>query len=486
MSSRLTHYVVAGLFPLAAAVFWLAFVPPIWFGTDSTTMLVWPTFSTPHYPPLYMLAIYAFEQWFGINPAMLQALFVVQHLLLVLSVVYLASAFQTVSRILIVSVAATAGAQLGMWAHTVATQAFEGPFLIFMLGAVLRYHKQGWRLGLAPVLLLSALGLAITRHADVVLAALVPAYWLWRAIFAKLYRSSEASTSRRYLVNTGICAVGVLLVIACMGPIQYLTCRFFGSECPYSIVGQAGCYRISATYGRVPNDQKASWLADKTAGLPAPEAAAFKTMTDGNLCWFGARDHIAKLFPNRDPDAVLDGAFYRMLLRPDRYAIAQMWHEFKNGLYANHSAYYGFVPFTNLIYNSSKTVAQNVDQRHHDMRAKVGAKPATDAPYFRALSQNPVLVAYDNFTFYWLNLIVVAGLIVVLLFDRRPSVLALGASLISTGLLYLAAVAAVTVVLYPYVFPVNILMYVWLGILGCLVVDAIAHVARRNAKEGVA
>jgi hypothetical protein len=436
---------------------------------------------TPHYPPLYPAVIYLFEKFFGINPGMLKTLLFVQHLFLALSLTYVASALRYASRALIMSIAATAGAYFGAFAHIVATQGFDAPFLALMTGVALRYHFEGWRLTLLPVFIISVFGLAMTRHADVVLAVVVPAYWVFRALYAKLYYGRAARPPLLgYLGNAVICCLGVALVIVIIGPIQHLTCRYFGRDCPYSIVGRAGCYRISRTRDLVPAEQQAGWIADKTAKLNAAEAFAFRAMAVGENCWTGPYNNIAKSFPNENQDMLMNSAFLKFLLRPDRFSTEQMLGDLRGGLHLDRSSYFEYASLERLLWISAQEVARDDDSMHREMRVRLGAEGSIDGPYMQALMKNPFVKAYAWYTYYLLNLIGATGLVILMIFDRRPSVVALGTSIAIGCLVYLVSVTTVTIMVFQYELPVDFLLYVWTGILGCVLVDAVVSVFRRE------
>jgi hypothetical protein len=431
---------------------------------------------TPHYPPLYPAVIYLVEKAFGLNPVMIKTLFVVQHLFLTLSIVYLASALKVASRAFIVSIAATAGVYFGAFAHTVATQGFEAPFLALMVGVVLRYHFEGWRLRLLPLFIFSAFGLAVTRHADVVLAIMPAAYWLLRALYVKLFHwQGRCATIPRYLGNALICWLGLAVVLVIAAQTQRLVCLRFGHDCPYSIIGRAGCYRIAKTYALVPADQRQAWIADKAAELSAGEAFAFNAMAAGGNCWSGAYANIAHSFPGENQDKLMNSAFFGFLLMPDRFSTEQMLSELRGGLHLDPLRTYEFAPVENLLFGSAFTVARDDDGMHHEMRVRLGAKATVDRSFFEGLMRHPFTIAYDWYTYYLLDLMGAAGLAILVIFDRSAGVIALGTAFAISSLAYLVSVTAVTVMLYQYELPLDFLMYVWTGILGCILMDTVSR-----------
>ncbi len=481
MSDKLSAYVAAGIPPALASAFWLLLVPPLWLGTDSTSLTLWPTIITPHYPPLYPLVIYLFEKSIGIGPAMLWTLLVLQHLFFIGAIVYLACAARVAWQALILSVAATAGVYFGVFAHLIATQGIDVPFLALMVGVALRYHLDGWRWSLLPVFLVAAFGVAMTRHADMLLAVLVPAYWLLRAAYARLYDGrASRPLAVGYLGHALICGLGLGLVVLAISPTQRLTCWFFGRDCPYSIVGRAGCYRIAKIYAMVPPPQRTNWIADKTRGLSPDETFAFKAMAADGNCWIGPYQSIAKAFPQRDTDRLMDAAYLGLMRHPDRYALDEMAREFSAGLYLDQGRYLEYMPFAEFLDLSARTVARTDDGIHYDMRKRFGADAGADAAVQATLAKHPVVTAYAWFTFHLVNAIAVVGLLGLLIFDRRPSFIALGTAMAVAALSYALAVSAVTVMVPIYVMPVTFLSYVWLGLLALTLVDAIGSSGRRK------
>jgi len=462
-------WAIAAIVPAFTSLLWLAFVPPLWPGTDSTSILLWPRGIVPHYPVLYPGIIEVFEYAFGVNPSMLILLLIAQHIALIMSIIYLSSSFQRKIPALVLSIVALAGTWFASFAHGVATQASELPFLVLLMGVTLRFYVQGWRIGLLPMLAIAVLGLSLSRHASIVLAIVVPIYWLVLSIAALLRRQP----ARQYLAYAAVCVGIVSAAFIASVAVTQLSCSVLKRDCT-SVLGRAGYYRIYETYNLVPTSERTAWIGDKTKGLSSEMTFAFNAMaTDTSGGWGVARDTVAKQFPTLNPDWVMNGAFVRFLLSPDKYSLNQMSSELGGGLYLVKSRYMTEQMLGWFFGNTINLLSAPVTfgDGHGEMRVRLGARGATDAAFLQTLPIDGFVRAYDWYTFHLLNGVAVLLFVLVLILVRDDRTNALLASFFVTGLIFLIAESTVTVILSHYVQPVNLMMYLSTGICSLVLIE---------------
>jgi hypothetical protein len=469
--ARIPMYVAAGLPPIAVSAFWLCSVPPLWLYLDSTTILLWPTSLIPHYPPLYPVIVHAFESLLGLNPRMLYALLFVQHAFLASSIIYLGSAFERTLHAFIISTAAVAGTWMGSFAHTVSTQGLDLPFLALLCGVAVRYCLGGWRLGLLPMFFVSVLGLALVRHASPIFAVIVPLYFIFLALIAVFFRSPSREAGWACWGNAIICCLCIALALATGSLVTRATCLAWGNDCPYSIIGRAGCHRVFASFNRVPREERQAWLAVKTRGLAPAEAFAFKAMSkDG--CWTAQYTDIRKAFPNENPDRLMDGAFYHFLLSPDRFSVAQMLYQLSLGMYLNPRVRPGSLGY--LLISSALPVPSP-----HDVTRQKLDETAEHSRHLTALKEHPFVQYYGWYTYNFSNAVALASFVAVMILAWQPATAALGLSFIVASFMYLVMVSGVTIMLAQYIAPVNFFMYVLTAFCSCILITRLSKLRAR-------
>jgi hypothetical protein len=461
--ARIPVYVAAGLPPIAVAVFWLSSVPPLWLYLDSTAILLWPSAQVPQFPPLYPIIVHAFESLFGLNQTMLYALLFVQHSFLASAIIYLGSALERPLHAFIMSAAAVMGAWMGSFAHTASTQAFELPFLALLCGVAVRYCLQGWRLGLLPIFFVSVLGLALARHASPIFAFIVPLYFILLAVIAALFQFRSPKAGWAYMGNAIICCLCIGLALVAGSRVTRASCRAWGNDCSYLIIGRPGCHRISESFNRVPPEEKQAWLAAKTRGLPPAEAFALEAMSKGG-CWLPQYTDIQKAFPNENPDRLLNAAFYHFLLSPDHFSMAHLLDQFASRP--------GSLDY--LLSASASAVAPP----HDIVRQQLGETTA-HRRQLSALAEHPLVQYYSWYTNNYLNAVALASLIAMMILAWQPSTVALGVSFVVASFAYLFMVSAVTIVLAQYIAPVNFIMYVMTAFCSCMLVARVAKLRAR-------
>src|SRR5262249_24124812 len=137
--------------------------------------------------------------------------------------------------------------------------------------------------------------------------------------------------ARSHFRHAVLCALTVGLALPAASALTRVTCKAFGHDCPYSITGRAGCYRIAATYELIPQRYRNAWLEKKTAAPEPPDASAFTAMAKGG-CWTGPHAEISKEFPNESADRLMNAAFFSFLFSPDEYSFRQMMDQLSIGL----------------------------------------------------------------------------------------------------------------------------------------------------------
>jgi hypothetical protein len=457
-------YLVAALPPLAVSAWWLWSVSPLWFGTDSTSMLLWPIYNIPHFPPLYMITLHFAERTIGTTPIMLKALMIFQHLLLIGSIVYLASSLATKLSALLLSMFATLGPWLGAFSHVVATQAFEIPLLAVLIGILLRCYANGWSRPLLRVFVPAAIGLALTRHASIVFTIMLPLYWGILGLMALFKREPV----RQYIWASAISVAVVLATLVVSSVATDLACRNFKkqrgtSDCT-RIYGRAGMHRMIATLTRVPAAEREKWLTEKMEGLLPESAFAFRTMATDGSPWLGAYVAIREKYPDQNVDRLMNTAFFHFLASPDRYSLAQMTSELRTGL----SLGVRYAPLSGIFAISASTLTS---EGHREMRVKLGARADTDSPQHRELSATSLVGIYDAYTTGWLNIIALVMYLLAIVITRKAEVLALGLAVILSAATYVFLVSGVIVMVTAYVLPVHFLMYILTGISMCVVLQ---------------
>ncbi len=171
---RSPDYALAMVVPALTALAVFLSLPPVWNGSDSVIWLLWQWHWIPHHPPVYPAFMALANAWFETAPSILWFAAVVQHAATVLAIGYVASAFPRRWQILLVSVAATFAAAFGLYAQGLFTEGLATAFLLAFLGAVLRLHRDGPTVPVLSVMALALLAATLTRHANLVFAA-VPA-----------------------------------------------------------------------------------------------------------------------------------------------------------------------------------------------------------------------------------------------------------------------------------------------------------------------
>jgi hypothetical protein len=455
-------YLIAAMPPLTVSAWFVGAVPPLWKGVDSASILLWPIHNIPHYPPLYMTLIHSAEIALGMTPWMLKTVIVLQHLLLIGSIVYMASAFRLKLPALVLATFAVLGAWLGSFAHVVATQAVEIPLLALLVGIMLRIAQRPSGFLLAGFVVVG-ICLASARHASIVFTLILPLYWMLVALAALF--TGGALRRHVWASVTGVAAVLTILVasvaVTDLACVAYQSVR--GTADCTRVYGRAGIYRILATIQRVPTAEQENWLAARTEGLPEETASAFRIMARDNAPWLGAYIAIKEKHPDHNTDGLMNAAFFRFLLSPDRFSLAQTGDELAKGFRLGRRT-----PLWSYL-RASVSALQN--PAHDKLRERLGVDSQADAQRLRKLTESTLVAAYDAYTRYWLTPVALLAFLIAVLVTRAAGIFAFGLAMIASAIGCVLLVAGVTVVVSAYLLPVDFLMFVLTGFSICAVLQ---------------
>lgn len=480
---RRLSYALGALPPalLSMMIWW--HLPALWNGSDSVIWLLWQLTWIPHHPPLYP-GLMALLHGIDADPdAVLNGVRGVQHLVFVVSVAYLAAAGRRAWQVLLLSVAATLGAGLGLFAHGLFTEGLAIPLMLLFLGAVLRLARDGPTGTLTWVLALSLLLASLSRHVLIVLAA-IP----FCLVALQALGDPRSAAQWRGLGGAALIVLGVW--VANTGVNRYVSLMLDAQQVP--ILGRAGVYRIQSAVELIPEDQRRVWVADLQAGAGDPsvgQALALMAWTPNP--WTGPRDAIADspaLF-GRHPDLLMNAGFKVFVSRWDPYALRQWAQELSRASLGTGQGDYCPGQVSCLLQGTLESVEVVFpgDPRSLVAVTGTGAEDPGSAAAYRRIAAEPWVPFLDGLLplappqrsiFLGLSF----GLLVLAVSRRRRSgSSALLLSLWIGGLVYAVALTFVTVVLPRYLVPIDILL--WLAN-ALAVIDLIEGAAGRSGRPG--
>ena len=280
-------------------------LPPTWNGSDSVIWLLWQWHWIPHHPPVYPAFMALANTWFDTAPSILRFATAVRRGATVLAIGYVASAFPRRWQVLLVSVAATIGAAFGLYAQGLFTEGLATAFLLVLFGAVLRLHRDGPTVPVLTAMALALLAATLTRHANLVFAA-VPVTYLgiaWLFSLAAPLRTSLRSVLAMIVLVGGVALANTLVT-------RY-ACVMLDSQC-MSLTGRTGVYRMQEAYELVPEPRRNAWLQTLAERAPDPFVAeAIPLMVTTPNPWTGPRDAIGldMTFAGQSEDRLMNAGF---------------------------------------------------------------------------------------------------------------------------------------------------------------------------------
>jgi hypothetical protein len=462
---RAPQYLVALSFPAVVSLLALALLPAMWNGSDSTIWLLWQWTWIPHHPPVYP-AFMALANGLFDDPARVVGFSIaVQHLALILSIGYLASAYRENWKISIVSAFASLGSALGLYSHGLFTEGLALPFFVVFLGAVIRLPREGCTAPVMVACVIGLLGAASTRHALLLFGVIPVTYWLLVAVFSG-YRRTVAVWRPLGLavLATGSAAVGSSLLT------QY-SCLLLDADCT-SILGRAGVYRLQDAYGLLNANERERWLDEVKQRARDPQLAmAIDHMAKVPNPWTGPRDAIAadRTFDAQNPDKLLNAGYKTFVLSLDGVALRQWQGQIENVLLGVGSKGYCPGQVTCLLESSAHSVESvyPADPRTLEAAAGTSAVDPSMARTYRELAgmgavelSDMLLPLVPRERALLLAMTAALGITAIAL-SRNPILAALVLSLWGGFLAYGVMLTLITVVLPRYIAPLDIL--VWLS-----------------------
>ena len=256
--ARAADYATALAVPAVVSASVFLSLPPMWNGSDSVIWLFgqWQWF--PHHPPIYPAFIALAVTLFDDPEAVVRFATAIQHLVTVLAIGYLASAYRKRWQILLLSLVGTVGAAVGLYAQGLYTEGLATAFFLVFLGAMLRLHRDGSTWQVLVGLALGLFGASLTRHAYLVFLTIPLVYLGVRAIFA---HKQPLLTRFRGLLVTGALVGGVALSNSLT--VQY-TCLIWTASVRRSPaeLGFIGCRRLIRSFRK--GSDRIGWLRSST------------------------------------------------------------------------------------------------------------------------------------------------------------------------------------------------------------------------------
>jgi hypothetical protein len=463
---RRWDYALAAAFPTFAFGVTVLALPPVWNNSDSVIWLIWQWEQFPHHALLYPAFMAAASSLFPDSPAILSFAITVQQILSILGVAYLASAYQERWQILTMSVLASLGIGLGIYALGLLTEALALPFLLILIGSLLRIRRDGLTAAVSIALFVGLLGGMLTRHAFVVFAVIPIAYTFTRALLKK----GRAPLRWNAIVATlGL----VIAVIVTARVLTQTTCLLLDQSC-VSISGRAGVYRMVDAYALVPQEQKAAWLDSLVQAAQDQEVKrAMVLMAQSQSPWVGSMEAITAdpALAHADPDILMNDAFWIFAFSLDPFALKQWGVELlKAVLGPAGDAPYFQGQYGKLLRGSAATVSdisRNNERWILDAVEGTGAEHPESAERYLDLAEMPLTRIFD--TLLPLEplsrgLLLAVSLLLMLSAARSQKDQDLAALLASLWLGYAAyafALTFATVVLARYLSPLDLL--IWLS-----------------------
>lgn len=469
---------IAALVPTAAsAIAWLR-VPFLWNGSDSAIWLRWQWELFPHFPMLYPAMMAAATQAIPDRGTVVVTVVALQHLLAIAAVVYLGTAFRRRWQILLLASSTVIGLDFNLVAHGLFTESIALPCLVMLAGAMLRLKPGAMRPAALGILFLALLLGMLTRHIFILFAAMPFAYLLLAGV------SRQPPGNRRRAV-TGAAIAATVAAGACLAAltINQFACITFDKSCT-SILGRAGIYRVLQTYGRVPESERALWLASLGAHAKDDRIAAtlahMARSPDGS--WVGAQEliHLDPALAAAPEDYWMNAAFKFFAFSGDREALGQWLSESKIMVF-------GWPPGLHcqnqpqcLLLTSAESIRDVFPDADPLIRDAIRGTEAAQLPSAMRLLElaharpvqllTPILPVE---AFQRSHLLAASFVLLALAFARSgPTPLpAHAASLWLGSCLYAVALTFITVVVPRYLMPVDLLLWIANGVAVIALID---------------
>lgn len=463
---RRWDYALAAAFPTVAFGVTALALPPVWNNSDSVIWLIWQWEQFPHHALLYPAFMAATSSLFPDSSAMLSFVIAVQQILSILGVLYLASAYRERWQILIVSILSSLGIGFGIYALGLLTEALALPFLLVLIGALLRIRRDGITITVGIALFVGLLGGMLTRHASVVFAVIPIAYTFSSALLKK---GGVPARWKATVTTLGL----VIAVIVTARILTQTTCLLLDQSC-VSISGRAGVYRMVDAYALVPHEQQSAWLDSLVQGAHDEGVKrAMVLMARSQSPWVGSMEAITAdpALAHADPDILMNAAFWVFARSLDPFTLKQWGLELLTAVLgpAGDAPYFQG-QYGKLLRGSAATISDissNNERWILDAVEGTGAEHPESAARYLDLAEMPltrildVLLPLEPLS---RGLLLVVSLLLVLSAARTqedPDLAALLASLWLGIATYAIALTFATVVLARYLSPLDLL--IWLS-----------------------
>ena len=313
------------LVALLPTVLLLAFVPPAFNRIDAYVMLL-QQYSRliPHYPPLYPFFARAITGVFGLSDVAIYVIILLQHLVLVTGLVYVAFAFKgTTARVLVVTAIAWGGG-LGLYSHGVFSEGLAMPLLVWLLGAAVRVANAAQerpRQTLLPFYGLLFLCI-LTRHNLAVFAAILPTLFVLLALCERSVFRQRIGQAAVHIA-AGVCTI--VLANLCVTLVTHVT-----DGNATRIFGRAVVYRMHFLPWEELTDSQRHALVEQIAmrsSDPIVQQTA-RIMMETPSPWLGTyqrvREHLEAQGSQRNIDEVMNAAGRAFILTPNTMLYAQI------------------------------------------------------------------------------------------------------------------------------------------------------------------
>ena len=475
---RIGAYAVAAIPPVAVSAFLFAYLPPTWNGTDSTGFLMyWPLTFVPHYAILYPLLMDTVRRVFGVSGATVLSVQLLQHFLLIASITYLATVGRRVAPMLVLSIAASIGTTLHLYAHGIYTEGLALPFLIFQVGAFIRIVRFGrWWSPAMVVYSVSLLLEMLTRENFILFGALLPLYGL-AGLIAE--RRALAARLTQILLGAGVCVAVFALGEVALA--QY--CDRIGRPST-SVFGQQGSYRMVETGSLLSEPDRQRFIERMQAETDDPAVRfAIERMVRNPNPWLATMMEIdaSPLMRGRSADEVMNSAFFIYLRKYEPASMTQLMIEL-HGYFFPMSANGTWMRPVGLYSYLLPYSAESIDyfRKSNAIWSQIGSMGYLDSPLiyrYTELLNNPFVRLLDVIS-PGLLVVLVCVLVVVgrLLGWARPETGYAAIALVVAAAICALGSALATVTIPRYLAPLNLVL--WVGV-GLVVADVVGSWVRQ-------
>jgi hypothetical protein len=476
---RVGSFAVAAAPPAIVSVFLFAYLPPTWNGTDSSGFLVYDPLSfIPHYSPLYPMLMAAVVHVLGASDSAVLSIQLFQHILLISGIAYLASVERRSSSILVLSTAASIGVALDLYAHGIFTEGLALPLLIFQIGAFVRIARFGWGWNPAMAVYHISLLLAVlARQNSIPFGALLPMYGLARLVAE---RRNAGPTLRQVALGIGL--VASVVVISQVLVVQY--CDRLGQPST-STIGRQGTYRMVETGALLSEPARQQFIERMQNASPDPAVRfAIERMIRNPLPWRATRDEIkvSPLLRGRDPDEVMNSAFFIFLRAYEPASLTQVMVELEGyifpaggkGMWMRGTGQFSYV----LPYSLDSVTTILPDDLAWPRIESIAYFKSPFIYRYQELLDNPIVQLLDAMApGILLGLLCILAVAASLMGRCRPYAIQAAVALTTAGLLYAISSALVTVTIVRYLAPLYLVL--WLGI-GLVVAEMVGSRVRQT------